>query len=118
MDWPREYSKPTQAVREVAYKQYKVEAITKTTLLLGQEKIGYHHQPLTKDYNLFLLTNWDNPEYTGYFTCGLHTARGWFDLNGQLPREILSYNLLTREYSGADLAEVVQNYQTPIGIPK
>ena len=100
MDWPKEYSKTTQAVREAAYKLYKVEAITKTTLLPGQEKIGYHQQPLTTDYYLFLFTNWDNPEYTGYFTCGLHAARGWFDLNGQLPEDIPSYNPLTGEPSG------------------
>lgn len=53
MDWPEEYSKISQTVREAAYKQYKVEAITKTTLLPGQEKIGYHQRTLTTDYYLF-----------------------------------------------------------------
>ena len=100
MDWPEEYSKISQAVREAAYKQYKVEAITKTTLLPGQEKIGYHQQTLTTDYYLFLFTSRDNPAQSGYFTCGLHAAGGWFDLNKQLPEDIPSYNPLTGESLG------------------
>lgn len=38
MDWPKEYSKTTQAVREAAYKQYSVEAITKRHFYQGRKR--------------------------------------------------------------------------------
>ncbi|MBL5829163.1 hypothetical protein [Serratia fonticola] len=108
MDWPKEYSKISQAVREEAYERFNVEAITRTTLLSGQEKIGYHQQPLTTDYYLFLFTSRYNPAQTGYFTCGVHAADGWFKLNRQRPEDIASYNPLTGESSGGQLVTVGQ----------
>ena len=41
MDWPKEYSKTTQAVRDAAFKLYYVEAITQSVLLPGQVKTAY-----------------------------------------------------------------------------
>lgn len=52
MDWPKEYSKTTQAVRDAAYKRYYVEAITRSVLLPGQVKTAYHDGLLTTDYYL------------------------------------------------------------------
>lgn len=100
MDWPKEYRKTTQAVRKAAYKLYSIEAITRSVLLPGQVKTAYYGGPLTTDYYLFLFTSRENPQLTGYFTCGLYAANGWFELNGQRPEEILSYNPLTGESSG------------------
>lgn len=100
MDWPKEYSKTTQAVRDAAYKHYYVEATTRSVLLPGQEKTAYHDGLLTTDYYLFLFTSRENPKLTGYFTCGLYAAKGWFELNGQRPEKIPSYNPLTGESSG------------------
>lgn len=99
MDWPKEYRKITQAVRDEAYKLYYVEAITRSVLLPGQLKTAYHGRPLTTDYYLFLFTSRKNQKLTGYFTCGLYAAKRWFELNGQRPEEILSYNPLTGESS-------------------
>lgn len=76
MDWPKEYSKTTQAVRDAAYQHYYVEAITRSVLLPGQEKTAYHDGLLTTDYYLFLFTSRENPKLTGYFTCGLYAAKG------------------------------------------
>lgn len=66
----------------------------------GQAKTAYHDGLSTTDYYLFLFTCRENPKLTGYFTCGLHAAKGWFELNGQRPEEIPSYNPLTGESSG------------------
>lgn len=100
MDWPEDYSKPTQVVRDAAYKLYCVKAITRSVLLPGQVKMAYHNRPLTTDYYLFLFTSRENPKLTGYFICGLHAAKGWFKLNGQRSEEIPAYNPLTGESSG------------------
>ncbi len=101
MDWPKEYSKTTQAVREAAFKLYYVEAITQSVLLPGQVKTAYHGRPLTTDYYLFLFASRKNPNLKGYFSCGLYAAKGWFEVNGQRPEEIPSYNPLTGESSGS-----------------
>lgn len=101
MDWPKEYSDISQDVRDAAYKLYNVEAITRSVLLPGQVKTAYHGRPLTTDYYLFLFTSRENPKVTGYFTCGLYAADGWFNLNGQKPEAIPSYNPLTGESSGS-----------------
>ncbi|EKS7203489.1 hypothetical protein O8H67_002128 [Enterobacter asburiae] len=101
MDWPKEYSKISQEVRDAAYKLYEVEAITRSVLLPGQVKTAYYDGPLTTDYYLFLFTSRENPKLTGYFTCGLYAADGWFNLNGQKPEDIPSYNPLTGESSGS-----------------
>lgn len=101
MDWPNEYKKTTQAVRDAAYKLYYVEAIIRSILLPGQVKTAYYGGPLTTDYYLFLFTSRVNPKLTGYFTCGLYAAKGWFELNGQRPEEIPSYNPLTGEGGGS-----------------
>lgn len=94
MDWPKEYSKISQEVRDAAYKLYEVEAITRSVLLPGQVKTAYYNGLLTTDYYLFLFTSRENPKLTGYFTCGLYAADGWFNLNGQKPEDIPSYNPL------------------------
>lgn len=104
MDWPEEYRKTTQVVRDAAYKLYYVEAITRSVLLPGQVKTAYYGGPLTTDYYLFLFTSRENPKLTGYFTCGLYAADGWFKLNGQRPEEIPSYNPLMGESSGGSKA--------------
>lgn len=101
MDWPREYRKTTQTVRYAAYKLYYVEAIIRAVLLPGQVKTAYHGGVLRTDYYLFLFTSRVNPKLRGYFICGLHAAKGWFELNGQRPEEIPSYNPLTGESSGS-----------------
>ncbi|MGP1950388.1 hypothetical protein [Citrobacter freundii] len=100
MDWPKEYSKTTQEKRDAAYKLYDVEAITRSVLLPGQVKTAYHGRPITTDYYLFLFTSRANSNLTGYFTCGLRAAGGWFKLNGQRPEDIASYNPLTGESTG------------------
>lgn len=116
MDWPNEYKKITQAVRDAAYKLYYVEAITRSVLLPGQVKTAYYGGPLTTDYYLFLFSRRDNPKHTGYFTCGLHAAEGWFKLNGQRPEEIPSYNPLMGESSSGPKANT--NSSGIIKLPK
>jgi len=76
LDWPKEYNKTTQAIRDAAFKLYYVEAITQSVLLPGQVKTAYHGGPLTTDYYLFLFTSRENPKLTGYFICGLYAAKG------------------------------------------
>ncbi|EMZ5818998.1 hypothetical protein ABD607_003888 [Salmonella enterica] len=41
MDWPKEYCKTTQAVRDAAYKRYYVEAITRSILPSQHEDYAY-----------------------------------------------------------------------------
>ncbi|CAO98406.1 hypothetical protein [Erwinia tasmaniensis] len=77
-----------------------MEAITKTTLLPGQEKNAYHKGKLTTDYYIFIFTDREDKKKQGSFCCGVHASKGWFELNGQNPLDIASYNPLTGESSG------------------
>jgi hypothetical protein len=73
MDWPKEYSKTTQAVRDAAFKLYYVEAITQSVLLPGQVKTAYHGGPLTTGYYLFLFTSRENPKRMGSAQRGIRS---------------------------------------------
>ncbi|MBH2548130.1 hypothetical protein I5Q23_24795 [Serratia marcescens] len=100
MEWPEAFSYVGNDIRKKAFEKFDVEAITKTTLLPGQVKTGYHKQKLTTDYYIFIFADREDKEKQGSFCCGIHASKGWFDLNGQEPQDIASYNPLTGENSG------------------
>ncbi|HGK8529470.1 TPA: hypothetical protein ACKWS1_004476 [Yersinia enterocolitica] len=100
MEWPKIFSDVGDDIRKKAFEKFDVEAITKTTLLPGQEKTGYHKRKLTTDYYIFIFTDREDKKKQGSFCCGVHASNGWFELNGQKPHDIASYNPLTGESSG------------------
>lgn len=99
MEWPELLSDVGDETRKKAFEKFEVEAITKTTLLPGQEKTGYHKRKLTTDYYIFIFTDRENKTKQGSFCCGVHASKGWFELNGQRSHDIASYNPLTGESS-------------------
>lgn len=100
MEWPNIFSNVGGDIRKKAFEKFHVEAITKITLLPGQEKTGYHKRKLTTDYYVFIFTNREDKNKQGSFCCGVHASKGWFELNGQNSLDIASYNPLTGESSG------------------
>ena len=100
MEWPNIFSDVGDNIRKKAFEKFDVEAITKTTLLPEQEKMGYHKRKLTTDYYIFIFTDREDKKKQGSFCCGVHASNGWFKLNGQKAHDIASYNPLTGESSG------------------
>ncbi|AIK16334.1 hypothetical protein QLL80_004245 [Yersinia enterocolitica] len=117
MEWPKVFSDVGDDIRKKAFEKFDVEAITKTTLLPGQEKTGYHKRKLTTDYYIFIFTDREDKKKQGSFCCGVHASKGWFELNGQNAHNIASYNPLTGESSG-DVGTVGTRSTTAINHPK
>lgn len=117
MEWPKVFSDVGDDIRKKAFQKFEVEAITKTTLLPGQEKTGYHKRKLTTDYYIFIFTDREDKKKQGSFCCGVHASKGWFELNGQNPLDIASYNPLTGENAGGTVT-VDTGSTTAINRPK
>lgn len=117
MEWPKVFSDVGDDIRKKAFEKFDVEAITKTTLLPGQEKTGYHKRKLTTDYYIFIFTDREDKKKQGSFCCGVHASNGWFELNGQNAHSIASYNPLTGESSGG-VGTVGKGSTTAINHPK
>ncbi|MBY4890636.1 hypothetical protein K5Y32_22135 [Pantoea sp. DY-15] len=93
MEWPEEFCKRGQDIREEAFKQFEVRAVTKTTLLPNQRRFAYHGQLLDNEYYYFIFTDRKTGE-EGSFYCGGTAADGWLSINGQKSSDIMSYNPL------------------------
>lgn len=93
MEWPEEFCKRGQDIREEAFKQFNVRAVTKTALLPNQQRCAYHKQLLENEYYYFIFTDRKTGQ-EGSFYCGGTAADGWLKINGQQPSDIMSYNPL------------------------
>lgn len=93
MEWPEEFCKRGQDIRDEAFKKFDVRAVTKTTLLPNQQRRAYHRQLLESEYYYFIFTDRKTGQ-EGSFYCGGTAADGWLKINGQEPSDIISYNPL------------------------
>lgn len=95
MEWPDDYRHIVEENRKQAFEKYDVQAIFRSKLLPGQEKNGYHGQPVETYYYVFTFHDRSDPLKKGSFICGDHAADGWFKLTKQPKEEIPSYNPLS-----------------------